>query len=300
MRSWAGLAALRWVGLFSALTACADEDAGRFGPDGLELPELRRVFGPSLSLATDRVTIAVNESVELALVFHDHDGFEREVSAEADWSSDDPSIAWVHGGTLTGVLPGLTRIQASHDGRTQVVAVAVTTQGLEAIEIMPSTLALARGMSTPLRALGVFREGARREISALVRWASSDEAVVAISRGRAHARELGSVTLQAQLNDIAGSARMDVTGARLLDLEIVRQRERMSVGSTQQLRTLGRFSDASTVDVTDLAVWGSDDGNLAIMDDNGLVSARGIGEVSLWSRYLGHVAHSSIAIDAAD
>jgi hypothetical protein len=76
----------------------------------------------------------------------------------------------------------------------------------------------------------------------------------------------------------------------------VRQRELMEEGSTQQLRARARFSDAETVDVTDLAAWSSDDGNLASVDENGLVRAREAGEVGVWARYLGLAVQTSVVI----
>ena len=63
-----------------------------------------------------------------------------------------------------------------------------------------------------------------------------------------------------------------------------------------QLRALGSFSDETTVDVTDLATWSSNDGNLASIDENGRISARATGEVAFWARFLGHAAQASLTI----
>lgn len=280
--------------------ACADEDAGRFGPDGSELAEYRHEPGPALSLATHHVTLAVHESLRLTATHRDLHGVERDVSAEAAWSSADPSVAWVMGGTIMGVFPGITQISVRHDGTSDSVAVAVTTESLQAIEVAPSTLALPLGLSASLHAVGVFRGDARRDITELVRWESSDSEVAALDRNLARARGLGEATLEASLNDVTGSSTVAVTGARLFGLEIVRQRESMALGSIQQLRARGSFSDQSTVDVTDLAEWGSGDGNLATVGENGLVSALGVGEVGLWARYLGHLAQTTVVIAAED
>jgi uncharacterized protein YjdB len=296
-RRWPLLALLSSAGTFGAL-ACADDDAGRFGSDGIELAEYRQEPGPSLSLATDSVTLAINESLRLTATHSDRDGVATDVSDRAEWSSEDPSIAWVQSGAIVGVLPGITQIHVSHDGQSDSVAVAVMTDGLQAIDVVASMPEIPQGMTATLRAFGVFRQGARRDISAFVRWDSSDEEIAALDGELVQARGLGSATFEASLNDVTGSAIVTVTDARLLDLEIVRQRESMAVGSTQQLRVRGSFSDKRTVDVTDLAVWGSDDGNLASIDENGMVSARSLGQVNLWARYLGHAAQSVVAITA--
>jgi len=291
------LAVSSFAGALGAF-ACADEDADRFGPDGIELAEYRQDPGPVLSLTTDSVTLAVNESLRLTATHRDRDGIERDVSAEATWSSDDPQVAWVMSGTIVGVLPGITQVSVRHGSTSDRVAVAVTTSGLQSIEVVPSALELPQGTSAPLRAFGVFRQDARRDITPFVRWRSSDEAVAVIDGDVVRTRGLGTATLEAALSDVTGSSSIEVRSARLLGLEIVRQRESMTVGSTQQLRASGGFSDQGTVDVTDLGVWGSGDGNLASVDENGLVSAHSPGEVGLWVRYLGHTAQTTVVITA--
>jgi hypothetical protein len=292
---------LSLAGTLGALAlACADEDAGRFGPDGTELAEYRQEAGPALHLATDNVTLAVNETLQLTATHHDRDGAESDVSAEASWSSDDPTVAWVMSGTIVGVFPGITQVRVRHGSASDSVAVAVTTQGLQAIEVEPSAITLAQGLTATLHAFGVFRADARRDITQLVRWDSSDQDVAAIDGNSVRARRLGAATLEASLDDVTGAADIIVKGPRLFGLEIVRQRESMTLGSSQQLRARGSFSDESTIDVTDLAEWGSDDGNLATVAENGLVSARGAGEVGLWARYHGHLAQTTIVIAPAE
>jgi hypothetical protein len=293
-RRWATLAVLSLAGAFG----CADDDAGRFGADGVELAEYRQEPCPSLNLSTDTVTLAVNETLQLTATHCNREGVQRDVREQAQWSSDDPMVAWVQDGSIVGVFPGSAQVTVSHAGSSDSVAVEVTTESLEAIEVAPSLIELPNGMTATLRALGVFRQGARRDISGLVQWTSSDSEVAAIDGTVVRARELGTATLEASLDDVTGSASIAVTGARLLDLEIVRQRESMPIGTSQQLRARGSFSDEQTIDITDLVQWGSEDGNLASIHDNGLVSARGVGEVNLWARYLGHAAQTVVAITA--
>lgn len=288
---------LSLAGTLGALAlACADEDAGRFGPDGAELAEYRQEPGPALHLATNNVTLAVNETLQLTATHHDRDGAQSDVSAEASWSSDDPTVAWVMSGTIVGVFPGITQVRVRHGSVSDSAAVAVTTQGLQTIEVEPSAITLAQGSTATLQAFGVFRADARRDITQLVRWDSSDQDVAAIDGNSVRARRLGTATLEASLDDVTGTADIVVKGPRLLGLQIVRQRESMALGSSQQLRARGSFSDESTFDVTDLAEWGSDDGNLAMVAENGLVSARTAGEVVLWARYLGHLAQTTVVI----
>jgi hypothetical protein len=279
---------------------CADEDAGRFAPDGTELAEYRFDPEPALSLSTDAITLSVNASLKLSVTHRDENGVTSDVSADAHWSSEDPTIAWVQQGKIVGVYPGLTQISVSYANTSTRVSVAVTTQGLQSIEIVPSVLEVPKGLSAPLRAFGLFRQAVRREITGLVHWQSSDSDVAVFEGNNVRGREVGPVSIEASLNDVTASSNVGVTGARLLDLEIELQQDTMAVGTSQQLRARGLFSDEQSVDVTDLAEWSSDDGNLASVDANGLASARSTGEVGFWARFLGQAAQVSVSIMAAD
>lgn len=294
--------ALGYVCLAGTASApgCADDDAGRFGPDGTELAEYRFDPEPWLSLSTDAVTLSVNESLTLTAKHRDQNDITSDVTADARWTSEDPTVAWVQQGTIVGVNPGLTQISVSYGGTSTRLSVAITTKGLQAIEVVPSMPEIPKGLSAPVRAFGTFREDARRDITHFVRWQTSDPAIAVVEDNNVLARELGVVAIEAVLGDVRAAANVSVTGARLLDLEIVRQSEAMAVGTSQQLRARGRFSDEQTVDVTDLAAWTSDDGNLASVDDNGLVSARSTGEVGFWARFLGQAAQVTVRITAAD
>jgi trimeric autotransporter adhesin len=285
---------LAWLSLACAL-GCADDDAGRFGADGTELAEFRVEPGDSLRLSSHAVTLSVNERLDLTVSRQD-EGAARDLTAVAEWSSDDPTIAWVHNGAITGVLPGVTQVSASYAGRTDSVDVAVTTRGLEAIELHASLRELPKGVSATLRAVGTFYQGARRDISGLVRWESSDTDVAAIDGSSVRAVGLGKATIEGALNDITASLEISVTDARLLDLQLEKPAENLLVGERLQLRALGSFSDEQTSDVTELATWTTDDGNLARIDEHGVVSARNPGAVVFWARFLGHAAQTSVAI----
>ncbi|HET8932122.1 MAG TPA: Ig-like domain-containing protein [Polyangiales bacterium] len=293
----------RWSALACSILACAgsafgcaDDDAGRFGPDGTPLAEYRIEPGPALNLSTDAVTLSVNESLKLVATHSDENGETSDVSAEAHWSSENPSIAWVQHGTVLGVYPGLTKLSVSYKGISTRVSVAITTQSLEAIEVVPSELEVPKGLSTQVRAFGTFRQDARREITGLVRWASSDAEIAVVNGNNVQARGMGEASIQASLNDITAAATVRVTSPRLLELAIVQQSESMTVGTSQQLRARGTFSDEQNVDVTDLADWSSDDSNLASVSENGLISARSSGDVGVWARYLDKSAQVSVSI----
>lgn len=296
-RPWRALVCSFLAGAGSAL-GCADDDAGRFGPDGVPLAEFRYEPGPSLTVSTDAVTLSVNESLKLVATHSDENAETSDVSSDARWSSEDPTIAWVQQGTVLGVYPGLTKISVTYAGTSTRVSVAITAQSLESIEVVPSMLEIPNGLSAQVHAFGTFRENARRDITGLVRWESSDAEVAVINANNVEARGLGTASIQASLNDISAASNVRVTSARLLELQIVQQSESMIVGTTQQLRARGTFSDAQSVDVTDLATWSSDDGNLASVDDNGLVRARSPGDVGVWARYLDQSAQAALSISA--
>jgi len=79
--------------------------------------------------------------------------------------------------------------------------------------------------------------------------------------------------------------------ASITRIEILPQERLMNPGGTQQLAVVAHFSDGSTRDVTRLAQFDSNDGDLASVSDTGLVTIQKLpGEVAIMARFQTAVA----------
>lgn len=291
---------LAWLGLALVVSTlgCADDDPSLYEPPVTS--QARIDLGASITLSTNRLSLRVRETFQARLRLTLSDGSIRDVTQDASWSSADTSVAWVQKGKLVGVGPGITQVMASYAGRSASAKVMVTTEGLRAIELMPESVVLPKGSRVELSVVGVFDEDARRDITSLVRWRSSDKAVARVQDNSVLGEDVGTASIEATLGAVTGSTQLTVTDARLVDLQVFAPRSSMPMGTAMQLLAEGRFSDGEVSDVSALVEWASQDSNLASIDEHGLLSAHNSGRVSVSARLLGRVAAATISVTAAE
>jgi len=89
----------------------------------------------------------------------------------------------------------------------------------------------------------------------------------------------------------------DATGPKLISMEIEPKKGSLRTQTTQQLKAIARYSDGSVRDVTDVALFESNDKAMADVSENGLVKVFDLpGKVSVMVRYQGRVAVFNAAI----
>ena len=93
-------------------------------------------------------------------------------------------------------------------------------------------------------------------------------------------------------------APMDGPGAvKIVDMQIEPKKGSLKPQSSQQLKAIAKYSDGSTRDVTDLALFESNEKAMADVSEKGLVKALDIpGKVSVMVRYQGFVAVFNAAV----
>jgi len=151
-------------------------------------------------------------------------GVVRDVTAEVQWSSSNDRVVTVGSaapdfGLVTARAAGDAIVTAalqgsSVAGRTSVV-VAGADVVLRAIRIAPNPASAPPGQTVQLGAVGVRSDGSEQDLTALVTWASSDEAVARIdARGIATGLSAGRVTITAtsRIGEANGSP-VDVRGS---------------------------------------------------------------------------------------
>jgi uncharacterized protein YjdB len=91
-----------------------------------------------------------------------------------------------------------------------------------------------------------------------------------------------------------GSAPRPNNAPTLASIQVSGLSANIVAGQTQQLKALGSYSDGSTKDLTSVASWTSSDGNIAIVDASGMLTAKASGQCSVGAK-LGSV-NGSLAV----
>ncbi|HET9627839.1 MAG TPA: Ig-like domain-containing protein, partial [Kofleriaceae bacterium] len=148
------------------------------------------------------------------------------------------------------------------------------TAALTQIQISPAALALPRGTSAPLTAVGVFSDGSHVDLTPQVTWSSSAPATASVSAtGAVTAVATGAATITASLDGKTASVPVTVSAAAIASLAIDPPSPTVALLQTVALTATGTFSDGSTLDVSQQAIWTSSDPLTALVSN--LDGARG-------------------------
>ncbi|MCM0151427.1 beta strand repeat-containing protein [Photobacterium galatheae] len=200
------------------------------------------------------------------------------VTAQAACVSSDVSIAAVsEHGVLQGVAAGEATISCDYSGINVGGLVISVTGGhtVKQLQITPGVSSVAEGTQVQFTALAFYHDGTREDVTAQVVWSSSVPGVATIDvNGTATADTSGVTEITGTLNGIASNiADLTVTAASLVSLEITPSSLVLAVGTEQQLKVIGRFSDGTTQDLTAQVSWNSSDLALATVSEEGLLVA---------------------------
>lgn len=218
-----------------------------------------------LTLSPSNPSVPVGTTQRLTATASLSDGTFLDVTEQAQWTSSAPRTAFVsmlagERGTLTGVAPGVTEVQAKVRGAEAAVPVTVTDATLSRVEVDPTQLTLARGTLATVSAQAIYSDGTRQDVTNQGSWSSSapDKASVSMA-GQVRGVDLGTATLRFEYQGKQGSVAVSVTAAELIALEVSPSPLTLAAGTNAQLTATGRFSDGSSQDLTEATLWTAQD-----------------------------------------
>jgi CTP:molybdopterin cytidylyltransferase MocA len=146
---------------------------------------------------------------------------------------------------------------------------------LVSLEVSPANPSIALGTSQQFKATGVFSDNSTQDLTESVTWSLPDETVASISneaksRGLAHSLSVGTTTVTATSGGVSGSTSLTVTAAALVSIEVTPTNPSIALGTLQQFKATGTFTDNSTQDITSSATWSlSNEAVASISNDTG-------------------------------
>ncbi|MBI4848046.1 MAG: Ig-like domain-containing protein [Nitrospirae bacterium] len=216
------------------------------------------------------------------------DGTTGDITAEVNWSSSAPAATVDAAGLATGVAAGTTTISATTPGGISgSTTLTVTAVVLESITVTPDNQSLAFGTKTlQFTATGAYNDGSNPDITSLVTWSSSNEAVATINAaGLATSAAAGadaSTIIKAELGAISDTATLNVvncTSAGLTTITVTHPDTTIASGATQQFAAAG---DGALSTLTACVDWSS---TIPSISTAGLVTPAGTGTSTITADY---------------
>ncbi|MFT3709659.1 MAG: hypothetical protein QM817_18675 [Archangium sp.] len=179
------------------------------------------------------------------------DGSEREVTAQAHWSSDDAAIEFQsQPGLVLARSIGHSVIVAEWDGVTASINLAVRARRLLALELDRTSLSIAKGFQQEISVHALFDDGAQEEVSSGLEWSSTDLSIVSAQGNLISSHAEGNATLTVSFEGMNASIEVNVTAPIVVRVTPTFAGGRMLPGQTTSVKVFGEMSDGDRVNLT--------------------------------------------------
>jgi hypothetical protein len=244
----------------------------------------------------------------------------QNITAQVTWASTNAAVGPISNATgsqglASGANPGTTTISATLSSISASTTLTVTNATLVSIAVSPTNPSIAKGLDRQFTATGTYTDLTTQNLTTAVTWSSSNAAVAPISnaplsQGLAHGEETGTVTITATLGTgtdaRTGTTNLTVTAATLVSIQVnppAPPGPSIPKGTTQQLVAIGRYTDNTTQDLTELAGWSSSNGGVAsvsnVTGSRGLAVGNGTGTATMTASYGGVAGNTTLTVTTA-
>ena len=212
------------------------------------------------------------------------------------WVSSDPDVATVANGVVTAVNAGKATITVSvkaNPALTDTCEVTVKDQviAVTGVTLTPDKATLNVGETQELTAVVAPSNATNKTVT----WASSDPAVATVKDGVVTAVGKGTATITVTTEDGNHTAACTITVKLPVSKVTLNETSTaLVVGSTKQLIATVEPANADDSTVT----WKSGDTNVATVDQNGNVTAVGVGSTTITATAGGKSATCTVIVTA--
>lgn len=240
--------------------------------------------------ATDS-SIAKGTSSQLTATGTLSDGSTQDLTSQATWHSNNGSIVSVTAnGVATGLIAGQsTAITAKFGGFTSLpVTITVSDAVVQSISLSITNNNPVAGTSAQLTATGTLSDGTTQDFTNQVVWSSDNNKIATISvDGKLAAIKAGSATVTAKLGSVSALLPITVTSAIIQSITISNLKDSFAKGTTIQLGLIARYTDGSTMPISEGITWQSSDNSIVNVTPDGVANADTEGSADITAFYQG-------------
>ncbi|MSP92364.1 MAG: hypothetical protein EXR79_11265 [Myxococcales bacterium] len=241
------------------------------------------------------------------------DGASKDVTADVVWQVADAKVVAVSNagaskGVITALEPGQSAVSAAIGSVAATTTVTVTPATLTQVQIEPNPLELAVGQKHKCKLVGTYTDAATADLTALAVWTASNDKVISVSNvggaaGIVSTLGPGSATLTATVQGKTASATVKVTAPALVDVVVTPPHPERHAGQQVQFAATAIYTNNTTLNVTQQAIWSSTDPTIADAtgtgNQTGLFKATGVGKADIAAAWGGKIGKTSFTVSGA-
>lgn len=249
-----------------------------------------------LTLNTTNVSLRTGQSGNLIATATLSDGSKADVTDQAEWTADDTSVVYVSKGKLTAINSGQTTVTAKYGDKTVTAAVRVEIPQL--LQLDQTDIYVQENGTKQVHLTSTFPDSTTpEEVTDKAEWSSDNEDIAQVdAQGLITGIKLGQAVITAKYGGKTTTVNVDVATPRKLTLDPTSLSMRSS--SQEQVKLTATYADGQSADVTDKAVWSSDNEDVAIVQ-KGKVTSYSVGHATLSAVLGGKTAKITVDVDQA-
>jgi len=240
----------------------------------------------SIAVTAPLLSIAPTTTVQFTATGTYADHSTQNITSTVIWASSNTTVATISNapgtqGLAGGLASGTTSITATLGSVTSPPAtLTVTSATLVSIAVTPPNPAIVFQTQQPFTATGTFSDSTTQNITDTVTWSSSDTTKITITVSGV-ATGVGTtsspVTISATQNGITGSTTATVVPPPVVSIAITpitsaSDPTKLAMGTSRRYKAAATLANGSTLNVTGLATWQSNNPSIATVSA-GLVAA---------------------------
>lgn len=234
------------------------------------------------ALSNDKQSIDIrkgaHEQVKLTAVYTD--GTTEDVTAKADWSVDQYTVATVLNGEIVGQGSGTATVTAKFGSQSATIPVSVEV--IRRLDPGKNSLSLPLKGKETITLLATFADGTVEDVADKAEWSSDNGSIADAIKGVITSYGTGTATITAKYGTKATTVKVESGISRRLDVN--KTSLFMKVNGTEQLVLTSTNADETTETVTDKAVWSSGNETVAYVT-KGKITAYASGEATITATY---------------
>lgn len=270
-------------------------------PDGPVNPD-----NPAVGLVVQGATsVKVGATTQWHSVAVFKDGSQQDVTNSSSWTSDQPGVASVASGLVTGVSQGTTPIHATYQGLQATGTIQVTAGDQPTPTVTSLTVSgntnIAVGQNSQLTATAHFSDGSSQNVTSAATWSSATPSVATVLGGLVHGVAQGAAPITASYGGQNATVTVNVSGSTgpVVNSLSVTGASPMTVGQQAQYTAIANMSDGSSPNVTSQSQWSSTNPSVATVDSNGVVTALAPGATTIAATYQGQSGFVPLTVNAS-
>ncbi|AZQ09378.1 Ig-like domain-containing protein [Shewanella khirikhana] len=238
------------------------------------------------------------------------DGLSLNVTAQSQWQAAAPSVATVdNAGFVSAQQPGQTAVTATlsfaGSSLTDSASITVTDAVLESLSLTPAQASIPVGRTQSYQLMGLYSDGSIHPLGQVASWQSSDPVIATVKgAGIAVGLQTGSVQIQASVQGLSAQAQLTVTDAVATSLVVTPGEARVPLGYEGRFSANAHFSDGTSQDVTQDALWQSGDESVvtlvALGEFGGSAKGVAVGATEVTASFAGLTASSDVTVTNAE